>query len=102
MRAVNWNTNTSDRSAKGGVMHDTAAFVLHFHFFFGVTTFEKCIDLREDVEGNRVRINFRARRPTFGSSADLLLQLGNCARAAARNCLITRGKNASHMENAMQ
>ena len=83
-------------------MHDTASFILHFHLFFGVTVFEKCIDLREHIEGNRVRINFCARRPIFGSSADLILQLGNCASAAARDCLITRGKNALDIENAMQ
>src|SRR5207248_4179921 len=100
MRAVNGNTYASNRGAKLGVMHDPAAFVLHFHFFLGVTTFEKCIDLRKDIEGDRMRIDFRARRTTFGSSADLLLQLGNRARAAARNCLITRGKNTLHMENA--
>src|SRR5437868_14946223 len=102
MRTVNGNTHASNGGAKFGVMHNAAAFVLHFHFFFGVTTFEKCIDLREDIEGDRMRIDFRTRRTTFGSSADLLLQFGNRACAAARNCLIASGKNALLMENAME
>src|SRR5437868_14563695 len=102
MRAVNGNTYASNRGAKFGVMHDTAPFVLHFHLFLGVTTLEKCIDVREDIEGNRMRIDLRARGTIFGSSADLLLQLGNRARAAARNCLIARSKNASHMEHTVE
>ena len=41
-------------------MHDLASFVLHLHFFLGVTVLQKRIDMRQNVEGDRMRINFAA------------------------------------------
>src|SRR5207237_7724495 len=83
-------------------MHDTASFVLHLHFFFGITAFEKCIDLREHIEGDRMRINLRPRWLAFGSGTHLLFQLGNRASAAAGDSLITCSEYAFNGENAMQ
>src|SRR3989442_10476112 len=102
MCAINPYTHTSYRSTEFGMMHDAASFVLHFHLLFGITAFEKGIDLRKHIEGDGMRINFRPRRLIFGKSADLLLQLGDRASAAARDGLITRSENALHIENAMQ
>src|ERR1700736_618447 len=101
MCAINRYTHTSYRSTKFGMMHDAASFVLHFHLLFGITAFEKGIDLRKHIEGDGMRIHFRPRRLTFGKGADLLLQLSDRTSAAARDGLITGSENALHIENAM-
>ena len=49
------------------------ALVLHFHLFFGVAVLEKRIDVRQNVEGDRMRINFRDRRLSPRRGFDLSL-----------------------------
>ena len=58
MRAVDRYTHASDRGAEFRQVHDAPAFVLHFHFLFRVATGQKRIDVRQDVEGDRMGINF--------------------------------------------
>ena len=42
---------------KGGMVHDLAALVLHFHLLFRVARGQKRIDLRQHVERDLVRIH---------------------------------------------
>src|ERR1700687_4481932 len=57
MGAVNRHPHASDRRSKLRQMHNLAAFILHFHFLFRVTAFEENIDMRQNVERDRMRIN---------------------------------------------
>jgi len=53
-------------------MHNLAAFVLHFHFLFRVTAFEENIDMGQNIERDRMRINFRRRLSILRSRRRLL------------------------------
>ena len=43
-------------------MHDLARFVLHFHFLLGVAGFQEGIDVRQQIECDRMRENGREDR----------------------------------------
>src|SRR5260370_9384720 len=83
-------------------MHDLASLVLHFHFLCGVTELEKNIDVWQDVERDRMRINLWRRLPILSRCFHLILQFSNGACATAGNSLITRSENTANSKSAMQ
>ena len=93
-------------------MHDLASLILHFHFFFRVAALEENIDVRQHVERDGVRINFRQglsvlsatgrTRRGEGGRFDLFFQFIDCARTAARDGLITCCEDAANPKCAMQ
>ena len=93
MGPVNRDAHASNRGAEVRQMHDPPALVLHFHFFLGVAAGQERIDVRENVERDRVGIDFRHRRLLFGRRFDLGPQFADRARAAPGNSLVTGRKN---------
>src|SRR5678815_3138366 len=83
-------------------MHDLAALVLHFHFFPGVASIEKGIDMGEDIEGNRVGINLCHCLATAHGRLDLLLEFLDRTRTTAGDSLITGSKDTAQTERAVQ
>src|SRR2546430_723585 len=83
-------------------MHDFGALILHFHFLFGVTAVEKNIDVRQNVEGNRVRINLRRQLSILAGGGDLFFKLVDRALSAAGDGLITGGKHSPNTERTME
>src|SRR5947209_17353764 len=112
MGAVNRHPHAGDRGSKLRQMHNLAALVLHFHFLFGVTAFEESIDMRQNVERDRMRINLRWRLlaapwaragltvrgggSIFSSGGDLFFEFVDRALATARDSLIAGSKNAAN------
>ena len=83
-------------------MHDLRAFVLKFHFLFGVTALQKNIHMRQDIERDRMRIDVRRRMSILRGGGYLFLEFVDRALAASRNRLIAGRKYAFHAKRAMQ
>ena len=80
MGTVNRDAHASDRGAEFRQMHDAPALVLHFHFFFRVAARQKGIDVRQNVERDRMRIDFR-HRSCFSAAASTCDRSSLIARA---------------------
>ena len=102
MGPVNRDAHARDRGAELRQMHDAPALVLHFHFFLGVAAGQKGIDVRENVERDRMGIDFGHRRLFFGGRFDLGPQFADRARTAPGNGLITGGKNTPDAKRPVQ
>jgi hypothetical protein len=83
-------------------VHDAPAFVLHFHFLLGVAVGQKGIDMRQDIEGDRMRVNFGGGRAFFGCRLYLRSQFFDGARPAAGYGLVTGGHHAPHAKREVK
>ena len=86
-------------------MHDPAALVLHFHLFLGVATGQKGINVRQDIEGNRMGVDLHDRRLLSGGRFDLRPEFADRACTAAGDSLVMEAKtrrtpNASATDKA--
>src|ERR1700740_1567821 len=90
MRAIDRHPNTSDRRAERRMMHNLPTLVPKFFLFLGVTGLKKDVDLRQNVESDRVRKHALLNRLTSQMSFGLTSQLRNRLSARARDSLITR------------
>ena len=83
MGAVYRDAHAGDAGAKGGMVHDLAAFVLQLHLLLGVTIGEERIHVRDDVEGDLVRINLLRHGLALDDLQLLALGFANTLCAAA-------------------
>src|ERR1700743_440574 len=89
MRAIDRHPNTSDRRAERRGRDNLPALVTKFFLFLSVAGLKKDIDLRQNVESDRVRKHTLLNGLTSQMRFGLTSQLRNRLSARARNSLIT-------------
>ena len=82
--AINRHAHAGHAGAEAGMVHDFAPFVFHLRLFLGVAVGQKNIHVRQDVEGDLMRINFLRHRLAGDDLFDLPFQFLNGLGARCR------------------
>jgi len=96
--AIDGDADAGDGGFEGGVVHDSAAFILHFHFLFGVASFEEGIDVGEDIESDLVGVDTFFDGESVGDGMDLGAEFFDGEGARAADGLVGGGEDASDAE----
>ena len=70
-------------------MHNLATLVFHLYLFLGVAILQKCIHMRQCVEGNLVRVHLLLHSVSPSEGFYLLFQFHYAHRTAAGHGLIS-------------
>ncbi len=100
--AVDGDADAGDAGFEGGVVHDFASFVLHFHFLLGVAIGEEGIDVGKDVKGDLVGIDFAGDGLASHDLADLAFEFLDGLGAGAGDGLVAGGENAGAVEGLVE
>ena len=79
-------------------MHQFSPFVLHLHLLLGVAIFKEGIDMRQGVECDLVRINFRHDRASARHCFDLASEFLDAARAESSLPVVTEVMDTRQVE----
>lgn len=102
MGAIHRDADAGAGDFEGRQAEDLPALVEHFHLFPGVAVFGEDIDLRDDIECDLTRVDFRGKRGAGGDGADLLLKFDDTAGTGAGNRLVGGGDHGFEAEGIVE